>query len=199
MSLLATRGEAWIRGPRHKRCHHPTPASCRLRREGKGESWVCSSFSGKVPRRLRLAARPPCPASPWPTRPSSRLPAGPGLVFREMPLEGVQKCSLWQLRHLTLLLSLWVGKGETEWAVRFSRGLQRVWDGARKAACRARALGLLPSSFCGSPTLCHSGCQGGTGIPPHLATVRPRVEDKCGQGRVSCTLMPSGPECMSVW
>lgn len=89
----------------------PTPASYRLRREGKGESWVCSSFSEKVPRRLPPGSPPALPSLPLADKAEQCLPAGLGLVLGEMPLERFQKCSLWQLRHLTLLLSLWVGEG----------------------------------------------------------------------------------------
>lgn len=104
---------AWMRGSHHESGRHHHTASCRLPRSGRG--WVCSWCSEKVPGRpwrgsCRLALHPPS----WPER-----------SWGKMLLEGFQKRSLWQLRHLTLLPSLWVGKGAP--GGRFD--LQRVRDG----------------------------------------------------------------------
>ena len=97
--------------------------------------WVCSWFSVKV-----------TPGS---------LPAGQSSVLGEMPLEGTQMCSLWQLRNLILWLS-GGGCGGTEWAVWFSG------EGCRGPGRWARAAGLfLAAGPCLSPRRCLKEALGG--------------------------------------
>lgn len=72
---------------------------------------MCSSSSEKVPRRLPPGSPPALPSLPLADKAEQPPASRPGLSLGGMPLEGFQKCSLWQLRHLTLLLSLWVGEG----------------------------------------------------------------------------------------